>query len=77
MRVLILGGTTEARELAEALHARGDEVTALAQYQLGDVLGSAFGPALVGGAVTASASGLVNCPLAFCTAATAMPFDFA
>jgi precorrin-6A/cobalt-precorrin-6A reductase len=27
MRVLILGGTTEARELAEALHARGDEVT--------------------------------------------------
>jgi precorrin-6A/cobalt-precorrin-6A reductase len=27
MRVLILGGTTEARELAEALHACGDEVT--------------------------------------------------
>jgi precorrin-6A/cobalt-precorrin-6A reductase len=27
MRVLILGGTTEARELAEALHAAGDEVT--------------------------------------------------
>jgi precorrin-6A/cobalt-precorrin-6A reductase len=27
MRVLILGGTTEARELAEALYARGDEVT--------------------------------------------------
>jgi precorrin-6A/cobalt-precorrin-6A reductase len=27
MRVLILGGTTEARELAEALHRRGDEVT--------------------------------------------------
>jgi precorrin-6A/cobalt-precorrin-6A reductase len=27
MRVLILGGTTEARELAEALHALGDEVT--------------------------------------------------
>jgi precorrin-6A/cobalt-precorrin-6A reductase len=27
MRVLILGGTTEARELAEALHAGGDEVT--------------------------------------------------
>ena len=27
MKILILGGTTEARELAEALHARGDEVT--------------------------------------------------
>jgi precorrin-6A/cobalt-precorrin-6A reductase len=27
MRVLILGGTTEARALAEALHARGDDVT--------------------------------------------------
>src|ERR1700709_1509932 len=27
MKVLILGGTTEARELAEALHARGDDVT--------------------------------------------------
>jgi precorrin-6A/cobalt-precorrin-6A reductase len=27
MRVLILGGTTEARELAQALHDRGDEVT--------------------------------------------------
>jgi precorrin-6A/cobalt-precorrin-6A reductase len=27
MRVLILGGTTEARELAEALHANGDDVT--------------------------------------------------
>jgi precorrin-6A/cobalt-precorrin-6A reductase len=27
MRVLILGGTTEARALAEALNARGDEVT--------------------------------------------------
>ena len=27
MKVLILGGTTEARELAEALHACGDEVT--------------------------------------------------
>jgi precorrin-6A/cobalt-precorrin-6A reductase len=27
MKVLILGGTTEARELAEALHARGDTVT--------------------------------------------------
>jgi precorrin-6A/cobalt-precorrin-6A reductase len=27
MRVLILGGTTEARELAQALHDRGDQVT--------------------------------------------------
>jgi MFS family permease len=36
--------------------ATGDEVTTLAQYQLGDVLGSGFGPALVGIAVNAAAS---------------------
>jgi MFS family permease len=42
--------------LATDVAASGDEVTTLAQYQLGDVLGSAFGPALVGVAVTAAAS---------------------
>jgi MFS family permease len=42
--------------LATDQASRGDEVTTLAQYQLGDVLGSAFGPALVGAAVTAAAS---------------------
>jgi MFS family permease len=38
--------------LATEEASRGDEVTTLAQYQLGDVLGSSFGPALVGIAVT-------------------------
>ena len=42
--------------LATEVAAGGDEVTTLAQYQLGDVLGSAFGPALVGVAVTTAAS---------------------
>jgi MFS family permease len=42
--------------LATVVASEGDEVTTLAQYQLGDVLGSAFGPALVGVAVTAIAS---------------------
>jgi MFS family permease len=42
--------------LATDLASSGDEVTTLAQYQLGDVIGSAFGPALVGVAVTAAAS---------------------
>jgi MFS family permease len=42
--------------LATDVASDGDEVTTLAQYQLGDVLGSAFGPALVGVAVTATAS---------------------
>ena len=42
--------------LATDLASGGDEVTTLAQYQLGDVLGSAFGPALVGVLVTAAAS---------------------
>lgn len=37
----------------EASH--GDEVTTLAQYQLGEVLGSSFGPALVGVVVTVTA----------------------
>jgi MFS family permease len=38
--------------LATEVASGGAEVTTLAQYQLGDVLGSAFGPALVGIAVT-------------------------
>lgn len=42
--------------LATDQASRGDEVTTLAQYQLGDVLGSAFGPAMVGVAVTVTAS---------------------
>ena len=42
--------------LATEMASSGNEVTTLAQYQLGDVLGSAFGPALVGVAVTAAAS---------------------
>jgi hypothetical protein len=42
--------------LATDVAASGDEVTTLAQYQLGDVLGSGFGPALVGIAVNAAAS---------------------
>src|SRR5262249_47979674 len=42
--------------LATEVASGGDEVTTLAQYQLGDVLGSAFGPAVVGIAVTAAAS---------------------
>jgi MFS family permease len=42
--------------LATDVAATGDEVTTLAQYQLGDVLGSGFGPALVGIAVNAAAS---------------------
>lgn len=43
--------------LATELASTGDdEVTTLAQYQLGDVLGSAFGPAVVGAAVTVTAS---------------------
>jgi MFS family permease len=42
--------------LATEVASSGDEVTTLAQYQLGDVLGSAFGPALVGVAVTVTAS---------------------
>jgi MFS family permease len=46
--------------LATDVAASGDEVTTLAQYQLGDVLGSAFGPALVGVAVTAAASQSVD-----------------
>jgi MFS family permease len=46
--------------LATDVAASGDEVTTLAQYQLGDVLGSAFGPALVGVAVTAAASQRVD-----------------
>jgi MFS family permease len=41
--------------LATEEATRGDEVTTLAQYQLGEVLGSAFGPALVGVAVTVTA----------------------
>ena len=46
--------------LATDMASSGDEVTTLAQYQLGDVLGSAFGPALVGIAVTATASRSVD-----------------
>jgi MFS family permease len=42
--------------LATEMASGSDEVTTLAQYQLGDVLGSAFGPALVGIAVTTTAS---------------------
>jgi MFS family permease len=42
--------------LATDLASDGDEVTTLAQYQLGDVLGLACGPALVGVAVTVAAS---------------------
>jgi MFS family permease len=42
--------------LATEVASAGDEVTTLAQYQLGDVLGSAFGPAVVGIAVTTAAS---------------------
>ncbi len=42
--------------LATAMASDGDEVTTLAQYQLGDVLGSAFGPAAVGIAVTTATS---------------------
>ena len=42
--------------LATEMASSGDEVRILAQYQLGDVLGSAFGPALVGGAVVVAAS---------------------
>lgn len=42
--------------LATDVASSGDEVTTLARYQLGDVLGSAVGPALVGVAVTAAAS---------------------
>jgi MFS family permease len=42
--------------LATEVASGGDEVTTLAQYQLGDVLGSAVGPALVGIAVTTAAS---------------------
>jgi MFS family permease len=42
--------------LATEVASGGDEVTTLAQYQLGDVLGSAFGPAVVGTAVTTAAS---------------------
>jgi MFS family permease len=42
--------------LATEMAAGGDEVTTLAQYQLGDVLGSAFGPAVVGIAVTTAAA---------------------
>ena len=46
--------------LATEMASGGDEVTTLAQYQLGDVLGSAFGPAVVGIAVTTAASGGLN-----------------
>ena len=42
--------------LATQVASDGDQVTTLSQYQLGEVLGSAFGPALVGIAVTASAA---------------------
>jgi len=42
--------------LATEVASSGDEVTTLAHYQLGDVLGSAFGPALVGIAVTTTAA---------------------
>jgi MFS family permease len=42
--------------LATDVATTGDEVTTLAQYQLGDVLGSGVGPAVVGIAVTAAAS---------------------
>jgi MFS family permease len=42
--------------LATEMASGGDEVTTLAQYQLGDVLGAAFGPAVVGIAVTTAAS---------------------
>src|SRR5262249_17382847 len=42
--------------LATEVASGGDEVTTLAQYQLGDVLGSAFGPAVVGIAVTTTAA---------------------
>jgi MFS family permease len=42
--------------LATEVASGGNEVTTLAQYQLGDVLGSAFGPAVVGIAVTTAAS---------------------
>ena len=42
--------------LATEVASAGDEVTTLAQYQLGDVLGSAFGPALVGVSVTTAAT---------------------
>ncbi len=46
--------------LATDVASGGDEVTTLAQYQLGDVLGSAFGPALVGVAVTMAAARSVD-----------------
>jgi MFS family permease len=42
--------------LATEMASGGDEVTTLTQYQLGDVLGAAFGPAVVGIAVTTAAS---------------------
>ena len=42
--------------LATEVASDGDQVTTLSQYQLGDVLGSAFGPALVGIAVAAAAA---------------------
>jgi hypothetical protein len=42
--------------LATEMASGGGEVTTLAQYQLGDVLGSAFGPAVVGIAVTTGTS---------------------
>jgi MFS family permease len=42
--------------LATEMASGGDEVTTLAQYQLGDVLGSACGPAVVGIAVTTAAA---------------------
>lgn len=42
--------------LATEMASGGDQVTTLSQYQLGDVLGSAFGPAVVGVVVTTTAS---------------------
>jgi MFS family permease len=42
--------------LATDVASHGDGVTTLAQYQLGDVLGSAVGPAVVGVAVTVTAA---------------------
>jgi len=42
--------------LATEMASGGHEVTTQAHYQLGDVLGSAFGPAVVGIAVTTAAS---------------------
>jgi hypothetical protein len=42
--------------LATEMASGGDQATTLAQYQLGDVLGSAFGPAVVGISVTTAAS---------------------